>query len=85
MASFARSVNSERVFCGNATGLINIEDCLLNKVDSVISEGLLGTIGNTPLIELKNIPVKVGVRFFVKLEGNNPTGSVKDRIAKKND
>jgi len=56
---------------------------LFNKVDSLISQGLLGTIGNTPLIELKNISPKVGVRFFVKLEGNNPTGSVKDRIAKK--
>ena len=59
------------------------EDCLFNKVDSLIAQGLLGTIGNTPLIELKNISPKVGVRFFVKLEGNNPTGSVKDRIAKK--
>jgi len=56
---------------------------LLNNVENLISQGILNTIGNTPLIELKNVLVKTGVRFFVKLEGYNPTGSVKDRIAKK--
>ncbi|MCH8568021.1 MAG: cysteine synthase CysM [Balneolales bacterium] len=38
-------------------------------------------IGNTPLVELKNIPVKENVRIFCKLEGQNPGGSVKDRAA----
>lgn len=38
-------------------------------------------IGNTPLIEAKNIISKEGVRLFLKLEGNNPGGSVKDRPA----
>ena len=37
--------------------------------------------GNTPLIELRNIPDKLarGVRIFGKFEGLNPTGSFKDR------
>ena len=38
-------------------------------------------IGNTPLVEAKNIISKKGVRLFLKLEGNNPGGSVKDRPA----
>lgn len=42
---------------------------------------ILELIGNTPLIELKNIPQKKNVRIFGKLEGQNPGGSVKDRAA----
>src|SRR6476620_4863665 len=38
-------------------------------------------IGNTPLVELQNIPVKKNVTIYGKLEGNNPGGSVKDRAA----
>ncbi|CAM1335230.1 cysteine synthase CysM [Tenacibaculum aestuariivivum] len=38
-------------------------------------------VGNTPLIEVSNILDKKGVRLFLKLEGNNPGGSVKDRAA----
>ena len=43
--------------------------------------GILATIGNTPIVELQNLSPKEGVRIFAKLEGQNPTGSVKDRIA----
>lgn len=42
---------------------------------------LLDAIGNTPLVELKRIPSPRGARIMVKLEGNNPGGSVKDRPA----
>lgn len=42
---------------------------------------ILETIGNTPTVELKRLTPKPGVRIFAKLEGQNPTGSVKDRIA----
>lgn len=42
---------------------------------------LLDQIGNTPLIKLQNIFKKKGVELWVKLEGNNPGGSVKDRAA----
>jgi len=38
-------------------------------------------IGNTPLVEVHNILSKKDVRLFLKLEGNNPGGSVKDRPA----
>lgn len=41
---------------------------------------LLETIGRTPLVELPHCSPKPDVRFFAKLEGWNPTGSVKDRI-----
>ena len=44
-------------------------------------QGILSTIGNTPLVELQNINPKKNVRIYAKLEGNNPTGSIKDRIA----
>ena len=43
---------------------------------------ILDMIGNTPLVELQNMGLKEGVRVFAKLEGQNPTGSLKDRIAK---
>ena len=43
---------------------------------------MLDTIGNTPLVELPNLSPSPEIRFFAKLEGQNPTGSVKDRIAR---
>ena len=43
---------------------------------------ILDAIGNTPLVRLPNLSPNEDVRFFAKLEGQNPTGSVKDRIAK---
>jgi cysteine synthase B len=46
-------------------------------------KGILATIGNTPMVELQNLSPKPEVRIFAKLEGQNPTGSVKDRIALK--
>ena len=45
-------------------------------------KAILDTIGGTPLVELQNMGLKNGVHVYAKLEGNNPTGSVKDRIAK---
>ena len=43
---------------------------------------ILDLIGNTPLVELQRLSPSPQVRIFAKLEGQNPTGSVKDRIAK---
>ncbi|MFQ5860316.1 MAG: PLP-dependent cysteine synthase family protein [Dehalococcoidia bacterium] len=43
---------------------------------------ILDTIGHTPLVELRSLSPKRGVQLFAKLEGQNPTGSLKDRIAK---
>ncbi len=45
------------------------------------SISLLDTIGNTPLIKVQNIFKNEGVSLLLKLEGNNPGGSVKDRAA----
>jgi len=42
---------------------------------------VLDCIGNTPLARLDNINPNPKVRLYAKLEGNNPGGSVKDRIA----
>ena len=46
-------------------------------------KGILATIGNTPMVELQRLSPNPQVRIFAKLEGQNPTGSVKDRIALK--
>jgi cysteine synthase len=47
------------------------------RVDSVLDR-----IGNTPLVAAHQLSPNPAVRLFVKLEGTNPGGSVKDRIAK---
>ncbi len=44
---------------------------------------VLETIGHTPLIELKSFSPRPGVQIFAKMEGANPSGSIKDRIALK--
>lgn len=44
---------------------------------------ILSTIGNTPMVKINNLIKKPGVEIFAKLEGFNPTGSIKDRIALK--
>jgi cysteine synthase len=43
---------------------------------------IVQSIGNTPLVELKRLSPKPGVRIWAKLESSNPTGSVKDRVAR---
>jgi [CysO sulfur-carrier protein]-thiocarboxylate-dependent cysteine synthase len=42
---------------------------------------ILEAIGNTPLVGIQRLSPKPGVRLWAKLEGQNPTGSLKDRIA----
>ncbi len=49
---------------------------------NILEMSVLQAIGNTPLVPLANINGhKLGVRVLVKLEGNNPGGSIKDRPA----
>ena len=43
---------------------------------------LLELVGNTPLVELRRLKPRPSVRLYAKLEGQNPTGSIKDRVAK---
>ncbi|MDX6490469.1 MAG: [CysO sulfur-carrier protein]-thiocarboxylate-dependent cysteine synthase [Gaiellaceae bacterium] len=42
---------------------------------------LLDLVGNTPLVELSHLSPKPEIRLYAKLEGQNPTGSIKDRVA----
>jgi cysteine synthase B len=43
---------------------------------------IVQAIGNTPLVECKRLSPKPGVRIWAKLESHNPTGSIKDRVAR---
>jgi len=43
---------------------------------------VIQSIGHTPLVELRRLSPKPGVRIWAKLESRNPTGSVKDRVAR---
>src|SRR5689334_23685238 len=46
-----------------------------------VHTGLFGTVGETPLVELERLSPRPGVRLLAKLESENPTGSIKDRVA----
>jgi cysteine synthase B len=48
----------------------------------LVASSLLDLIGSTPLVELSRISPKRSVKIYAKLEGMNPTGSIKDRVAK---
>ena len=52
-------------------------------ITNLTYKGILSTIGKTPIVELQHLSPKADVHLFAKLEGQNPTGSVKDRIALK--
>jgi [CysO sulfur-carrier protein]-thiocarboxylate-dependent cysteine synthase len=47
-----------------------------------VADNVLSLIGSTPIVELQRLSPKPGVRLYAKLEGQNPSGSIKDRIAK---
>ena len=57
-------------------------DDLLNRPCGGRYGDVVQSIGNTPLVELPSLSPKPGVHIYAKLEGRNPTGSVKDRVAK---
>ena len=52
------------------------------EVRNAPADSLLSLVGNTPLVELPRISPKPEVRIYAKLEGQNPSGSIKDRVAK---
>jgi cysteine synthase len=57
-------------------------DPVLNRPCGGRFGDVVESIGNTPLVELKRLSPKPEVHIFAKLEGHNPTGSVKDRVAR---
>ena len=59
-----------------------LHDDLLNRPCGGRFGNIVESIGNTPLVELPRLSPKPEVRIYAKLEGRNPTGSVKDRVAK---
>ncbi len=59
-----------------------LHDELLNRPCGGRFGNIVESIGNTPLVELPRLSPKPEVRIYAKLEGRNPTGSVKDRVAK---
>ena len=50
--------------------------------ERTLTSSLLEAIGQTPLVEVPRLAPDGGARIFAKLEGQNPTGSIKDRIAR---
>ena len=48
---------------------------------AAVAASLLELVGNTPLVELPRLSPKPDVKLYAKLEGQNPTGSIKDRVA----
>jgi cysteine synthase B len=50
--------------------------------ERTLTSSLLEAIGSTPLVELSRLAPHEGIRLYAKLEGQNPTGSIKDRIAR---
>jgi cysteine synthase len=49
---------------------------------TALPTSLLDLVGSTPLVELPRLSPKPAVRLYAKLEGQNPSGSIKDRVAK---
>jgi cysteine synthase len=54
---------------------------MVANLERAAGSGLERSIGNTPLVELPTFSPREGVRIWAKLEGSNPSGSTKDRIA----
>ena len=48
----------------------------------MLLDNMMGLVGNTPLVGISSFSPNPNVRIWAKLEGQNPTGSVKDRVAK---
>ncbi|MFH1650926.1 MAG: cysteine synthase family protein [Chloroflexota bacterium] len=53
----------------------------MNPAFNELNENILQTIGNTPLVKINSLNPNAGATIYAKLEGFNPTGSIKDRIA----
>src|ERR1700751_6320735 len=81
MLSAGRSPSSRRPRTAIFREVMAVER-LRNRPCGGRSGDLDQSIGNTPLIELPRLSPKPGVHVWAKLESHNPTGSVKDRVAR---
>src|SRR3954451_3737627 len=81
-ASDAFSARSESATRGDTTLREVMAQDLRNRPCGGRYGDIVQAIGNTPLIELKRLSPKPGVRLWAKMESANPTGSVKDRVAR---
>jgi cysteine synthase B len=61
---------------------MSIADVRRNGGSVFILQSALDLVGNTPMVDVSNLSPNPNVRLVAKLEGQNPFGSVKDRIAK---
>jgi len=62
---------------------VNLKLRTKKRLRYMIYDNIIQTIGNTPLVRINNLNTNKKVEIFAKLEGTNPTGSIKDRIALK--
>jgi cysteine synthase B len=69
------------VVLANQASKLNKFRCL-EQERNMVYKTLIDLIGNTPMVELKKINPNPRVKIYAKLEGQNPTGSLKDRIVK---
>jgi len=75
-------INNKLIYCIYLFIIIDeIFIHLFTKNEKMISNNALSAIGNTPIIRLQNFEPKNGAEIWLKLEGGNPTGSYKDRMA----
>ena len=54
----------------------------LERRAPAVASSVLDLVGSTPLVELSHLSPNPNVKIYAKLEGQNPTGSIKDRVAK---
>jgi [CysO sulfur-carrier protein]-thiocarboxylate-dependent cysteine synthase len=62
--------------------LFEVAEELLNRPCGGRFDDIVESIGGTPMVQLSRLSPKPEVKIYAKLEGRNPTGSVKDRVAK---
>ena len=57
-------------------------EAIATPTNATTKASMIDAIGNTPLVEISRFADNPRVRMYAKLEGMNPTGSVKDRVAR---
>jgi len=79
-AQGSRAAIAPRPSCQAAPAAKRVQQ---NAATPARSPGVISMVGNTPMVEINGMHENTDVRIFAKLEGANPSGSVKDRIALK--